>query len=59
MGTATVNGKVDTTRTRQPWEYRESPATVAALNQLGNDGWEVVGIVQPGANPTVLLKRPR
>lgn len=56
-GTATVSGKVE--RARQIWEYRESSSAITALNALGNDGWEVVGVLQPGANPTVLLKRPR
>lgn len=59
QGTTSVTGKVEATAVRQAWEYRESPSTIAALNVLGNDGWEVVGVVQSGANPTVLLKRPR
>ncbi len=59
LGTATVTGKVEVTAVRQAWEYRESPSVIATLTALGNDGWEVVGVVQLGANPTVLLKRPR
>ena len=59
--TVSISGIVEakTSAARQLWEYRESPSTIATLNALGNDGWEVVGVVQSGANPTVLLKRPR
>ena len=54
-----------TTRSRQPWEYREvalepNQEMGAALNALGADGWEAVGIMVNATNrKTVLLKRPR
>jgi hypothetical protein len=65
QGTATVNGKVDTISARQSWEYRSVSTAIdsdvaAALNGLGNDGWEAVGLTaQPGGKVVVLLKRPR
>jgi hypothetical protein len=54
-----------TTRSRQPWEYREvalepNQEIGPALNSLGADGWEAVGITVNATNrKTVLLKRPR
>jgi hypothetical protein len=54
-----------TTRSRQPWEYRELSFTpnqpmAGSLNSLGSEGWEVAGIAtQSNGNSTVLLKRPR
>lgn len=36
------------------WEYQVAPPDVAALNALGAQGWEAVGVL-PG--PAVLLKR--
>jgi hypothetical protein len=65
QGAATVNGKVDTVAARQSWEYRSVSTAIdsdvaAALNGLGNDGWEAVGLTaQPGGKVVVLLKRPR
>jgi hypothetical protein len=64
-GPATVNGKVDTMSARQSWEYRSVSTAIdsdvaAALNGLGNEGWEAVGLTaQPGGKVVVLLKRPR
>jgi hypothetical protein len=62
-----VNGLVEarTAATKQPWEYRSVSVgadqdLAPALNGLGTDGWEAVGVTsQPGARMTVLLKRPR
>jgi hypothetical protein len=53
-----------TSRTRQPWEYREvvfSPVQkMDSLNALGAEGWEALGMTtQPNGSVTVLLKRPR
>jgi len=50
---------------RQPWEYREVAVEPGvemgtALNSLGVEGWEAVGIMVNATNrKTVLLKRPR
>jgi hypothetical protein len=50
---------------RQSWEYHSVAAgaeqdLAAALNGLGNDGWEAVGVTsQPGGKMTILLKRPK
>jgi hypothetical protein len=48
----------------QPWEYRTVSVKaveelVAALSELGAQGWEAAGTYVPASgNPTVLLKRP-
>lgn len=50
---------------RQQWEYRSVSVgadqdVAPALNGIGNDGWEAVGVTaQSGGKMTVLLKRPR
>jgi hypothetical protein len=44
---------------RQRWEYRVAPLDPNALEAVGNDGWEAVGILPASGTPTVLLKRPR
>ena len=61
-----IQGRTQTTtRLRQPWEYREvtpepGQEMGAALNALGAEGWEAVGIMVNATNrKTVLLKRPR
>ena len=46
------------------WEYKQlhnSPVTDATLNQLGDEGWSVVGYSSaPGAgNGFYILKRPK
>lgn len=41
------------------WEYRTadtSPASMAELNKLGEEGWEAAANTNPGK---VLLKRPK
>lgn len=60
-----IQGKTQaTSRTRQPWEYREVVFTptqnMSSLNSLGAEGWEAAGMTtQPNGSVTVLLKRPR
>jgi hypothetical protein len=43
------------------WEYRiiASAVTEAALNALGADGWELVGVVALPATTQFYFKRPR
>jgi hypothetical protein len=60
-----VDSVVGTRASRQPWEYtqvrvaaNQNPA--AALNGLGEDGWETTGLQFPADGATiVVLKRPR
>jgi len=59
-----VNGLVDAKAAKQSWEYRSVSASdqdpAAALNALGAEGWEAIGMTpQPGRLVTVLLKRPK
>lgn len=45
--------------THQSWEYRCIPANDdAALAQLGQEGWELVGFAPSGDGPQLYLKRP-
>ncbi len=56
---------VQTFAGRQTWDYRSIPAGASAdvaraLSAAGAEGWEAVGVLQPGTQgATVLLKRPR
>lgn len=60
-----VDAKATVTSARQAWEYRSVAVSAdqdlgAALNSLGADGWEAVGLMsQAGGKVTALLKRPR
>jgi len=44
---------------RQRWEYRVMAFDPAALELVGNDGWEAVSVVPSPGAASVLLKRPR
>ena len=63
--TLAQGGTLHVRSARQPWEYRTLviPAgqdTAAAVNALGSDGFEAVGIVSADETRAVLLlKRPR
>ena len=50
---STPDGRVD--------EIDSSFGDLAALNKLGADGWEIVGIIpnQSNSNPEYILKRPK
>ena len=47
----------------QNWEYRTVLVTgnwgAGNIGNLGNDGWEAVGMVPSGTGATILFKRPR
>jgi hypothetical protein len=54
---------VSTKTIRQRWEYRRLAVPAGAnleavLNAAGDEGWEVVGPVGPGAAQAWLMKRP-
>ena len=61
----TVNGLIETRRTRQNWEYQRLVAQpdqdiVPELNRLGAAGWETsVQLVTQANQLVVVLKRPR
>jgi hypothetical protein len=63
--TVTVNGLLETRRTRQNWEYQRLVAQpdqdiVPELNRLGAAGWETsVQLVTQANQLVVVLKRPR
>ena len=47
------------------WEYKVAPVsyfrhqrTEKVLNELGEQGWELV-VVQPGSDPVGIFKRPK
>ena len=44
----------------QRWEYRvvEGDASEGLLNELGDEGWELVGVVAAVSGPQAYLKRP-
>lgn len=49
---------------RQQWDYRMLTVTrgqdiAAALNGVGGDGWEAVGLSADQGNTVIVLKRPR
>jgi hypothetical protein len=46
---------------KQQWEYRviASALTEDALNMLGAEGWELVGVVTLPATTQFYFKRPR
>jgi hypothetical protein len=48
---STPDGKID--------EIESSFGGLAALNKLGAEGWEVVGIIPAQSNPEYILKRPK
>ena len=55
---------VQTVAARQVWQYRSVPLPAAAqgdaLNGIGMDGWEAVGVLQSNpSSSTILFKRPR
>jgi hypothetical protein len=47
----------------QNWDYRTVQVTgnwsAGNIGNLGNEGWEAVGIVPTSAGATILFKRPR
>jgi hypothetical protein len=48
---STPDGRID--------EIESSFSGLAALNKLGAEGWEIVGIIQNQSNPEYILKRPK
>lgn len=47
----------------QNWEYRTVQVTgnwsAGSIGNIGNEGWEAVGMVPSGSGATILFKRPR
>jgi len=47
----------------QNWEYRTVQVTgnwsAGSIGNIGNEGWEAVGMVPSGNGATILFKRPR
>lgn len=54
---------VHTAAAIQNWEYRTVQVTgswgAGSVGNVGNEGWEAVGMVPTSAGATILFKRPR